>query len=273
MTARSDIVAGFVGAGRMAQALISGLKRSSIQLAANPVFFDPAESPSMKFQELEPASVRCQSLGELCRRCNLLVLAVKPQVMPDVLKSLGPCINSGHLVVSIAAGISISQLQSAMPLAAIVRVMPNTPCLVGKGISAISWSQGIQETARQLVRGIFQSVGRVVEVPESAMDAVTGLSGSGPAYVFTFVESLVEAGVINGIDPVTSRALVCATISGSMELLTESGRSPAELRQDVTSPGGTTLAGLEVLRNLGFNQAIIEAVSAATNRSRELGAR
>lgn len=241
--------------------------------ASMPVFYDPSDLSADRIRQIAPSAIRLASLEELCRHCNLLFLAVKPQVMPEVLRSIGPVITSKHLVISIAAGISIGQLQSSMPQGAIVRVMPNTPCLVGQGISAIAWTPKVTDDDRQLVRRIFESVGKIVEVPEQALDAVTGLSGSGPAYVFRFVEALIEAGIRNGLDPQVSSDLACATVSGAMALLAQTGRSPAELRQDVTSPGGTTLAGLEVLEVDGFAETIIDAVGAATRRSRELGAR
>ena len=268
---------GFLGAGAMGQALAGGL------LAAG----HPREALAAADAAPERREQIAQSLGiathadnaALVAARDMLVLAVKPHHVGDVLRGLGdaPGLDDDALRrplwVSIAAGVSIARLAADLPSGArIVRAMPNTPALIGAGATAFAAGPHAEAADRAAARGLFESVGRVWEAAEEAqLDAVTGLSGSGPAYVFVFLEALVEAAVAEGLPREAAHELACQTVLGASRLAQESGRSPAELTAQVTSPGGTTLAGLERLDAEGFRAAVAAAVAAAPRRSRELG--
>jgi pyrroline-5-carboxylate reductase len=178
---------------------------------------------------------------------------------------------SEAVVVSILAGVPLNKLEPVFPGRALVRVMPNTPATVGAGMSAIAPGKFVQRAHLELVKGIFQAVGEVVEVPESMLDAVTGLSGSGPGYVAILIEALTDGGVCVGLPRVIASQLALQTVFGTAKLLQETGMHPAELKDRVTSPGGTTIAGIAKLESNGFRSAVIEAVKAAYFRSQELG--
>ncbi|MDH3360032.1 MAG: pyrroline-5-carboxylate reductase, partial [Desulfobulbaceae bacterium] len=205
--------------------------------------------------------------------CDIVILAVKPQVMGDVLDSLVSEINSRHLVISIAAGVTISFIEGSLAGTAcrVIRVMPNTPAIVQEAASALSG--GVRATTEDIetAQSIFNAIGQSVVVEETYLDAVTGLSGSGPAYVFSFLEALVDAGVKVGLPRPIAEKLAMQTVKGSVKLAMETGDHPAQLRAMVTSPGGTTIAGLHVLERAGMQGIIMDAVDAATERSRQLG--
>ncbi len=266
----SDITIGFVGAGRMAQAIGQGIAGQA-QITPQPAqFCDPDDSAGEQFARMHPGAVRQASVSGLCENCHVLVLAVKPRIMPNVLQQLGRVVDERQLVVSVAAGITLATLNQALKTSRIFRVMPNTPCLIGQGISAIACHETVPESDRAMVGGIFGAIGQTVEVPEYQMDAVTGLSGSGPAYVYTFVESLVDGGVLAGLPRAVARQLAMQTVQGSLALLQASDKSPADLRGEVTSPGGTTMAAMAVLERAGFRGIVMDAVVSAARRAREL---
>ncbi len=202
---------------------------------------------------------------------EILVVAVKPADATDVLQSCVSVLPEGALVLSIAAGVTIAALEAVAPGRPIVRAMPNTGALVGKGAAAIAPGSLASEMDLDTAERVLGSVGIVVRVQEAHLDAVTGLSGSGPAYVFLAAEALIEAGVLVGLPREMSDRLVRQTVLGAATLLTEGDESPEVLRAAVTSPGGTTAAGLHVLEAHGFRAALLEAVAAATRRSTELG--
>lgn len=198
------------------------------------------------------------------------VVAVKPALVTDVCHALGSAGPVGR-VLSIAAGVTLDQLERALPAdTPVVRAMPNTPALVGAGASAVAGGSAASEDDLAWAEGILGSVGIVVRVAEPALDAVTGLSGSGPAYIFLVAESLIEGGVLAGLPRDTATALAVQTILGSAQLLAETGQTPADARAAVTSPGGTTAAGLRALESAGVRSAFLDAVDAATRRAREL---
>ncbi len=267
----SDIKIGFAGAGRMAQAIGEGLAGKTGFLAAPARFFDPADKAAELFAKGHPGTVRVESLQKLCDDCNVLILAVKPQVMPRVIAGLARHVASSHVVISIAAGTTLAELSALRGTSRLVRVMPNTPCLIGEGISALAFTESTSEEDKRIARAIFQSVGETIDVPETQLDGVTGLSGCGPAWVFTFVESLIDGGVLAGLPRDVAQQLALQTIRGSIALIAATGKSPAELRGEVTSPGGTTIAGLAALERAGFRGAVMDAVSTAARRARELG--
>jgi pyrroline-5-carboxylate reductase len=202
---------------------------------------------------------------------EVLVLAVKPGDAVAALESCAPVLPEGALIVSIAAGVTLAKLEAAAPGRPIVRAMPNTGALVGQGAAAIAAGSTATEVDLELAERVLGSVGVVVRVPEALLDAVTGLSGSGPAYVFLVAEALIEAGVLVGLSREVSDRLVRQTLLGAATLLTEGDESPEALRAAVTSPGGTTAAGLQVLESHGVRAAVLDAVAAATRRSTELG--
>lgn len=266
---------GFVGAGRMAQALSNGIWRANRLHATGTspavCFVDPSDDAALSFQEACPDARRCANIDQLAQQSDLLLLAVKPQIMSGVLADLRPHVTTDHLIVSVAAGVPIQAIQYTLGTENVIRVMPNTPCLIGEGMSAMACPTSVSARDREQVKqGLLEHVGKVVEVDEARMDAVTGLSGSGPAYVFTFIESLIEAGVDQGLEKDVARQLALQTVLGAARLVEQTGRSPEDLRNQVTSPGGTTLAGLQVLADEGFQAITRQAVAAATRRSMEL---
>ena len=260
---------GFVGAGKMAQALASGVVASDLK-SSKVCFLDPADEAADHFCMHAPDAQRCHSLQALASQCRVIILAIKPQIMPQVLPELAAQVTEHHLVISIAAGIPIHQLETHLGTHRVVRVMPNTPCLIAQGMSAIAHDPAVGAHDLECALTILRSVGEVALVNESQMDVVTGLSGSGPAYVFSFIEALVESGVSQGLSADLAQQLTLKTIKGAVALVEATGRSPHLLREQVTSPGGTTLAGLTALENGGFAKAVKNAVAAATARSREL---
>ncbi len=209
---------------------------------------------------------------ELVRWANLLVLAVKPQQVNGVLKDLEGSIQPGTLLVSIAAGISTAHLEGRVADSVrVVRAMPNAPLVVKSGVTALCRGLRAQDADLATARELFESVGQVVEVPEGSMDAVTGLSGSGPAFVLVVIEALSDAGVRAGLPRGVARTLAAQTVLGAARWVLESGEHPSELRDRVTSPAGTTIAGLAALEQAGLRHALLEAVRAATARAQELG--
>jgi pyrroline-5-carboxylate reductase len=265
---------GIIGAGAMGGALAAGLLAAGTGAAAIRAA-DP--DPDRRATLERERGIRCGADNrELVAQSDLVVLAVKPSQVTTVLRELGGPGNASltrPLWVSIAAGVSLSSLAENLPPdARLVRSMPNTPALVGEGATAFVANPEATEADRAAARVLFESVGTAWEAPsEGLLDAVTGLSGSGPAYVFAFLEALGDAGVHMGLPRDASYALATQTVLGAARLALESGRHPAELREQVTSPGGTTIAGLERLEAAGFRSAIHDAVEAATRRSRELG--
>lgn len=266
-----DFEIGFVGAGQMGSALIRGLVKAGFCDPPRIVATDPRQE-ALRPLILELGIQAASSAAEAAKKSSTVVLAVKPQDVPRALEEMAPVLGPGHLLVSVAAGVSMSFLEARLSAGVrLVRAMPNTPCLLGMGCSALA--QGRNATAQDMTkaRAVFKAVGEVVELREELMDAVTGLSGSGPAYLFLFAEALVEAGVRMGIPWSAARTLVFQTIRGACEMLIASSEHPARLREQVSSPGGTTLAGLGALEKGGFRGLLFQAVEEATQRGRKLG--
>jgi pyrroline-5-carboxylate reductase len=256
-----------VGGGRMGEALLAGLLAGGWaepdELAVVEKVGDRRDALAAAFPGVTVAADPVASEG--------VVLAVKPADVPSVCAAVSAA-GTGR-VLSIAAGVPLARLEAALGRGLpVVRAMPNTPALVGAGAAAIAAGSAAGDDDLAWAEGILGAVGTVVRVPEPLLDAVTGLSGSGPAYVFLMVEALTEAGVLVGLPRDVSAALVTQTILGSARLLAESGDGPEALRAAVTSPGGTTAAGLRALETAGFRAALLDAVAAATARSKELGA-
>jgi pyrroline-5-carboxylate reductase len=261
----------FVGAGNMAGALIRGLIGTGTVPADRIIAADPDESRLSALEaELE---IRVTSdNAEAVKEATVVVLSIKPQVFPQVLPGLSAALRPEALLVSIAAGISTRIIERSFPAGSrVVRTMPNTPALVGAGASAIAAGSHATEEDLELAEALFRSVGISVRVPEEQIDAVTGLSGSGPAYVFAMIEALRDAGAREGLPEETAFQLASQTVFGAARLLLDEKEPPEVLRDRVTSPGGTTRAGLDALADAGFAEAILGAVRAATRRSVELG--
>jgi len=262
---------GFIGAGNMGEALIKGLIAASVlpgeAIAATDIRRDRVEFLAKQFRIKTPADN-----GELVRGADVVILAVKPQIIAAVLREIAPAVSARTLLISIAAGVSTNTLRTGLGKAArVIRVMPNTPALVLEGVTAIAKGTGLEPDDLDTAREIFQAVGKAVVVDEELMDAVTGLSGSGPAYVAIVIEALADGGVKMGLDRATAMTLATQTVLGSARLLLETGLHPGALKDMVSSPGGTTIAGIGALEEGGIRTTFIKAVERATGRSRELG--
>lgn len=261
-----------VGGGKMGEALVGGLLASGWADAAELVVVEPVAARRAELAAVFPGVATLdtvEALGSVGPVDGALI-SVKPHHVEAVCRALGA---RARRVLSIAAGVPIARMESWLAAGvAVVRAMPNTPALVGAGAAAIAPGSAAGPDDLAWAEGILSAVGRVERVSESLLDAVTGLSGSGPAYVFLVAEALIEAGVAVGLPRAAATTLALQTLLGSARLLVESGDSPEALRAAVTSPGGTTAAGLRALESRAVRSAFIEAVVAATERSRELGA-
>jgi pyrroline-5-carboxylate reductase len=266
-----DQTIGFIGAGNMASAIIRGLIGTGTLSAPQIMAADPDEERLLSL-EAELGIAVTGDNTKVAREATVVVLATKPQVFAQILPALSPALTTRSLVISIAAGISTRLIERAFPRGTrVVRAMPNTPALVGAGATAIAGGSRATGADLELAETLFRSVGIAVRVPEEQIDAVTGLSGSGPAYVFAMIEALRDAGTAEGLPEETSLRLAAQTVFGAARLLLEQHESPETLRQRVTSPGGTTRAGLDALSAAGFADSLRGAVRAATRRSAELG--
>ncbi|NEN88515.1 MAG: pyrroline-5-carboxylate reductase [Okeania sp. SIO3H1] len=267
---------GLIGGGVMGEALLSRLLEQKIYQPSEILVSDPQQQRRDFLAREYGVEVTTDNRLVVTTTMEVLLLAVKPQIF-DVIASeladwqVGGETITGALVISIMAGVPLQRLEAAFQSRPMVRVMPNAPATVGAGMSAIAPGKHIQPEHRELATRILQSVGKVVEVPETLMDAVTGLSGSGPGYVAILIESLTDGGVRAGLPRAIAYQLALQTVLGTAVMLQESGMHPAELKDRVTSPGGTTIAGIAELESLGFRSALIEAVMAAKERSQELG--
>jgi pyrroline-5-carboxylate reductase len=261
---------GFIGAGNMATALVKGIIESKLFGAAQIKAFDINKDQLINL--VTGSGIEgTESNRALTEDCQIVVLAVKPQNVRDVLGEIKEEITPDHLIISIAAGIPLKTIQNALEKEVpIVRVMPNTPALIQMGMSALSAGKYAQEIHLDLVVSLFEALGETVIVPEDMMDAVTAVSGSGPGYLFRILECFVQAAEGLGFDSATALKLVQQTALGASQLASTSDRSLSELRTMVTSPGGTTAAGLAVFEKMGLEQTIEDGVKAAFMRSKEL---
>ncbi len=262
---------GFIGAGRMATALARGLASSGFTAPERMIGSDVLPAARERFAA-ETGARTAASNGEVLADSEVVFLAVKPQQMADVLADVRDFVTAEHLMISIAAGIPLSALTSAFgKQCRAVRVMPNTPCLIGAGASAFARSRAATPQDAELVGQMLATVGIAVAVPESLLDAVTGLSGSGPAYVYQMIEALSDGGVRVGLPRDIASRLAAQTVLGSARMVLETGEHPGVLKDAVTSPGGTTIAGLHALEQGGLRGCVMNAVKAATLRSQQLG--
>lgn len=261
---------GFIGGGNMAEALIKGLLAKG-HPADKILVSDPSPARQALLRDVHRVTVLADNRA-VAAGCRLLVLAIKPQMVPVVIPELAGVVTPDHLTVSILAGTATATLEQILGGdVRVVRAMPNTPALVGCGASAICAGRFATPADLDTAAALFHAVGSVNIVSEGQMDAVTGLSGSGPAYVFSVIEALAEGGIKEGLSREVALELATRTVLGAAQLVAESGEEPAVLRQKVCSPGGTTLAGLTALEECDVKGALIEAVARATRRSQELG--
>jgi pyrroline-5-carboxylate reductase len=259
-----------IGLGAMGSALVKGWISSKKLKAPSITALDVDQAKLKK----TAARLKVKAAADPARAlkdAGLVLLAVKPQQMTALLSREGPRIPKKALVISIAAGVSTDQIEQALPQGCpVVRVMPNTPALLGEGMAAVAGGKRSKVSDVKRVLDLFSAVGRAVEVGEDQMDLVTAVSGSGPAYIFHMVEAMVEAAVKGGLAPETAHLLVAQTVLGAARMVLETGKTPEELRVQVTSPGGTTQAALAKMAERGFRETVGAAIEAATRRGAEL---
>ena len=259
---------GIIGLGKMGSALLRGIVNCGLCCPADIVASDPLLPE--RDSNPEYCGVRtCKDNSAAIKDADLVILAVKPQAFQSAAASMAHQVKD-QLFVSIIAGLSIASLKKRLgPKARIIRVMPNTPVLIQQGVSALAWDSMVSESDLELVKNIFLQLGEVVDVEEKLMDGVTALSGSGPAYVYVLIEALADGGVLAGLPRDLAQQLAMLTVQGAAGMV-ELGKHPAELKDMVASPAGTTIAGLAALEANGFRSALIEAVRAAAQRAKEL---
>jgi pyrroline-5-carboxylate reductase len=261
----------FLGAGNMAEALVKGLLRAKVAEPGEILCTDRRAERGPELKERYGVKFTTSN-KEAAERADLLVLSVKPQVMNKLLDEIAPVLDQKKLVISIAAGVPIAAIERKVGHGVrIIRTMPNTPALVGAGATALSAGEHATEADLAQAKALFDAIGKTVIVDEPLLDAVTGLSGSGPAYIFLIIEALSDAGVKVGLARTQAQDLAAQTVLGSAKLLIETGEHPGRLKDQVTSPGGTAIAGLHTLEAGGLRTTLMNAVEAATTRSRELG--
>jgi len=258
-----------LGAGKIGEALLAGLLAAG-STPAELVFTE--RHPERAAELAGRLGVAAVDMAAAARHAELIVVAVKPQDIAPVLAELAPVLGPGTLVVSLCAGLPTALFEGALPAGTpVVRVMPNTPMLVGEAMSAISAGAHASEEQLEAVQKMLSAVGRVVRVPETQQDAVTALSGSGPAYFFFLVEAMIDAGILLGLPRAVAAELIVQSAYGAAAMLRESDDHPVILREAVTSPGGTTIAAIRELEKHGVRAALIAAIEAARDRSVELG--
>ena len=267
----SELKVGFLGAGKMAAALAQGFLRAGLVTASSVIASDPIESSRTHFAK--DIGSRTTALNpDVLKSADILFLSVKPDHVNEVLAEVRPNFTDRHVLISIAAGVPIARIEAVLGTGArIVRVMPNTPALVGASASAFALGKGAHSEDAALVQKLLSSVGVAFQVKESLLDAVTGLSGSGPAYGFVLIEALSDGGVAAGLPRDVATKLAAQTLLGSAKMVLETGLSTSALKDMVTSPGGTTIEGVHELEKGGVRAALINAVRAATEKSRKLG--
>src|SRR5687767_13387803 len=267
----SELKVGFLGAGKMATALAKGFIRAGLVNAQSVFASDPVETSRAQFAS-DTGAKAGSSNADVVKSANVVFLAVKPNHVQDVLAEVKPIFSERHLLISIAAGVPIARMEAALAAdARIVRVMPNTPALVGESASAFALGKAARAEDAALVQKLLSSIGVAYEVKEPLLDAVTGLSGSGPAYAFVLIEALSDGGVAAGLPRDVATKLAAQTLLGSAKMVLETGMHPGALKDQVTSPGGTTIEGLHELERGGLRAALMNAVRAAADKARKLG--
>ncbi|MFZ7103196.1 MAG: pyrroline-5-carboxylate reductase [Peptococcaceae bacterium] len=261
---------GFIGSGAMAEAIMFGVTKSDLYKPQDIIASDVNENRLLQIAaELEVDTI--QNNNEVMEKAQVIILSIKPQHFNAALDSLKVKPDAGKIVISIAAGKSISYLQKKLGKIPIIRVMPNTPALVAAGMTALSKGEFATDEHLEVAEQIFKSVGKTVRIDESLIDAVTGLSGSGPAYVYQFIEALADGGVQVGIPRKTAYVLAAQTVIGAGLMVLKTGIHPGELKDMVTSPGGAAIRAVNVLEKAGFRATVMDAVEASYLKSKQLG--
>ncbi|MBF0515680.1 MAG: pyrroline-5-carboxylate reductase [Nitrospirae bacterium] len=258
---------GFIGGGNMAEAIIKGIKDMASHHIKDIFVSEPSKQRRLYIESTYAVSTTDNN-KELAAKADIIVIAVKPQIISALAEELASVDISNKTLVSIAAGVSISYLRQALKTANVIRVMPNTPALVLKGMSVIAAAEGVSPQTLEVVTNIFSSIGKTLILPEAQMDAVTAVSGSGPAFVAFFIQSMIAGGISLGLDAQTASVLALQTLAGTSELLCQ--RSPEDVIKMVSSPGGTTVAGLKVMQESDAAGLIANVLRAAATRSAEL---
>ncbi|HUZ06119.1 MAG TPA: pyrroline-5-carboxylate reductase [Candidatus Paceibacterota bacterium] len=262
---------GFLGAGKMATALAKGFVRAEIVFPKEIIAGDVFETARKHFSA-ETGAKAAASNSDVLKFANVLILATKPDQVSAALEEISAAFTKNHLLISIAAGVTISKLENLLPAGSrVIRVMPNTPALVGEAASAFALGKSATAADGELAKELLSAVGVAFQVAESLLDAVTGLSGSGPAYVYQFIEALSDGGVASGLPRDIATKLAAQTVLGAAKMVLETGQHPGALKDQVTSPGGTTIEGLHALEKGKLRATVMSAVRAATEKSKKLG--
>ncbi len=267
----STLTLGFIGCGKMATALAKGFIRANLVVPARLIGSDVAEGSRLAFSQSTGAAASARNC-DVFKAADVVILAVKPDQIEPVIAETRDRVTPSHLVLSIAAGVTLARLEAALPESTrVVRLMPNAPALVGASATAYTLGRMARPEDDQLVHRLFAAVGIAVQVRETWLDAVTGLSGSGPAYVFLMLEALSDGGVAAGLPRDVASRLAAQTLLGSAQMVLQTGEAPAALREMITSPGGTTVEGLLELERAGVRAAFVSAVRSAADKARRLG--
>lgn len=262
---------GFIGCGNMAQAMITGILKQNVVSPDELIVSNPHEEKIAKLKE-QFGILTTTDNKKTAKEAEIVVLAVKPQVYPEVIKEIRDEVSTEQIIVTIAAGVSMAATERQFGKEMkIVRVMPNTPALVGEGMSGLCCNEYVTEEEFDKVHHIFQSFGKAEKITENLMDAVVGVSGSGPAYVYMFIEAMADAGVAQGLPRKQAYTFAAQTLLGSAKMVLETGQHPGELKDAVCSPAGTTIEAVNTLEKKGFRSAVFEAVNAAAKKNHELG--
>jgi len=262
---------GFIGGGKMGEALINGILRAGLS-SSDKIMVSDVDKKRLQILEKEAGIKTTQDNKKITSDSDIIILAVKPNMMGSVLDELNSEITSKHLIISIAAGIPLSFIESSLNKGCrAIRVMPNTPCLVGETAAGYALGKKATRNDGKLVGQILDAVGKSFLLEEKYLDAVTGLSGSGPAFIYVVMEALADGGVKMGLSRDVAITLAAQTAFGAAKMVLESGTHIGQLRDSVTSPGGTTIEGLHALEKGGIRNALIDAVETATKKSKSLG--
>lgn len=264
---------GFLGAGKMATALAKGFVRAELTAPREMIASDPSDAARKSFAAETDAKVTASN-DAVAKFADVLIVAVKPDQVAGVLAEVNEPLKGkkNYLLLSIAAGVTIAKLEAALPAGArVIRVMPNTPALIGESASAYATGKNATTSDGELAKKLLSAVGMAFQVKESLLDAVTGLSGSGPAYVYQFIEALSDGGVASGLPRDIATRLAAQTVAGAARMVLQTGQHPGALKDQVTSPGGTTIEGLHELEKGKLRATVMSAVRAATEKSKKLG--
>ncbi|XP_078392482.1 pyrroline-5-carboxylate reductase 3 [Cetorhinus maximus] len=264
------LIVGFIGAGKMAFGIAKGLLVSGNVKPEKVMASAPSNNNLYKFKDAGMKTTHCNT--SVVKSCNVVFLSVKPHILPEVLRDIAPFVTSTHLIVSVAAGVTIETLEKFLPIGTkVLRMMLNLPCVVQQGSMVFCRGSNAGDQEAALLKSLVSSCGLCEETPESYVDIHTGISGSGVAYVYLFAEALTEGGIKMGMPYDLSKKLVAHTLLGAAKMIMETGDHPGKLKTDVCTPGGTTINGLYELEKGNLRCTVMNAVEAATNRARELG--